>query len=53
MNRSEAESWTDEAPPPAEDDAIRAAIAEGLARARRGEFATEEEVEAAYRRFRE
>ena len=48
-----AESWTDESDPPPEDDATRAAIAEGLAEARRGEFATEEEVEEAYRQFRE
>ncbi len=35
-----------------EDDETRAAIAEGLEQARRGEFATPEEVEAAYAKFR-
>jgi predicted transcriptional regulator len=35
-----------------EDDETRAAIAEGLAQIERGEFATEEEVEAAFARFR-
>ncbi len=37
---------------PDEDDATRAAIAEGLAQADRGEFAGEEEVAAAFGRFR-
>ena len=44
-----------EAQPPSierEDDATRGAIAEGLEQARRGDFASEEEVEAAYARFR-
>lgn len=37
---------------PAEDDATRAAIAEGIAQADRGEFATDEDVAAALARFR-
>jgi predicted transcriptional regulator len=47
-----AESWTDDADRPAEDDATRAAIANGIAQARRGEFATDEEVGEAFKRFR-
>jgi len=47
-----AESWSDDGTPGAEDEAARAAIAEGIAQADRGEFATDEEVEEAYRRFR-
>jgi predicted transcriptional regulator len=35
-----------------EDDATKAAIAEGFAQIERGEFATDEEVEAAFARFR-
>jgi len=35
-----------------EDDLTRVAIAEGLAQARRGEFASSEEVAAAFARFR-
>jgi len=35
-----------------EDEATKKAIREGLAQARRGEFATDEDVEAAYARFR-
>jgi hypothetical protein len=46
------QSWTGEAAPPPEDDATRAAIANGIAQARRGEFATDAEVAAAYARFR-
>lgn len=34
-----AESWTDPGDPPAEDEATRAAIAEGIAQADRGVFA--------------
>ena len=45
-----AEAWTRQTPP--EDAATRAAIAEGLAQADRGEFATEAEVAAAFARFR-
>ena len=45
-----AQGWTDEAP--AEDAAARAAIAEGIAQGRRGEFATDAEVAEAYARFR-
>lgn len=33
------------------DDSTRAAVAEGLAQARRGEFATDEEVVRAFNRF--
>ena len=35
-----------------EDDATRAAIAEGIAQADRGEFATDAQVVAAFARFR-
>jgi predicted transcriptional regulator len=35
-----------------EDAATRAAIAEGIAEARRGEFATDEEVAEVFARFR-
>ena len=45
-----AQSWTDDRP--AENDAARAAIANGIAQGRRGEFATDEEVAEAYKRFR-
>ncbi len=45
-----AAAWTRPSPP--EDDATRTAIAEGLAQADRGEFATSAEVEAAFARFR-
>ena len=48
-----AQSWTAEASRPAEDDATRAAIANGIAQGRRGEFATDAEVAEAYKRFRE
>lgn len=37
---------------PDEDDATRAAIGEGLAQADRGEFATDDQVAAAFARFR-
>jgi predicted transcriptional regulator len=37
---------------PDEDDATRAAIAEGIAQADRGEFATDDQVKAAFARFR-
>ena len=47
-----AEGWTDDTARPAEDDDTRAAIANGIAQARRGEFATETEVAEAYARFR-
>ena len=47
-----AQSWTDDTDRPAEDDATRAAIANGIAQARRGEFATDEEVAEAYKRLR-
>jgi hypothetical protein len=48
-----AASWADDTARPAEDDATRAAIADGIARGRRGEFATDAEVAEAYARFRE
>ena len=47
-----AESWTDDATPAPEDDATRAAIANGIAQGHRDEFATDAEVAAAYARFR-
>jgi hypothetical protein len=47
-----AQRWTDDAAPPPEDDATRAAIANGIAQARRGELAPDAEVAAAYARFR-
>ena len=47
-----AQSWTDDAARPPEDDATRAAIANGIAQGQRGEFATDEEVVEAYARFR-
>jgi hypothetical protein len=47
-----AESWTSESDRPAEDDATRTAISEGIAQGRRGEFAGEAEVAEAYARFR-
>ncbi|MEQ1710847.1 MAG: hypothetical protein ABL908_05545 [Hyphomicrobium sp.] len=37
---------------PVEDDATRAAIAEGVAQADRGEFATDQQVAEAFARFR-
>ena len=37
---------------PVEDDATRAAIANGIAQGHRGEFATDTEVAEAYARFR-
>jgi chorismate mutase len=48
-----AESWADDHARPVEDDATRAAIANGIAQGRRGEFATDAEVAKAYARFRE
>ena len=48
-----AQGWTDDAARPAEDDATRAAIANGIAQGRRGEFATDAEVAKTYTRFRE
>ena len=48
-----AQGWTDDAARPVEDDRTRKAIAEGIAQGRRGEFATDAEVDAAYKRFRE
>jgi hypothetical protein len=47
-----AQGWTGAVAPPTEDDATRAAIANGIAQGRRGEFATDAEVAAAYARFR-
>lgn len=44
--------WADETDRPAEDDATRAAIARGIEQGRRGEFATDDEVAAAFARFR-
>ena len=45
-----AEAWTREAPP--EDAETRAAIAEGLAQADRGEFVSDADVAVAFARFR-
>ncbi len=45
-----ADEWA--GPIVVEDDHTRAAIAEGIAQANRGEFATDAEVEAAFARFR-
>ncbi len=47
-----AESLTGHVTLPGEDEATRAAIATGIAQARRGEFATDAEVAEAFRRFR-
>lgn len=47
-----AQSWTSDAAPAPEDDATRAAITNGIAQGRRGEFATDAEVATAYARFR-
>jgi len=46
------QTLAEEAERPAEDEATRAAIGEGIEQARRGEFATESEVAEAYVRFR-
>jgi hypothetical protein len=46
------QGWTDDETRPAEDAATRAAIAESIAEARRGEFATDEEVAEAFAGFR-
>lgn len=46
------QSWSIGAAEPPEDDATRVAIADGIEQARRGEFASDEEVAAAYARFR-
>jgi hypothetical protein len=47
-----AQSWIDETRIAPEDVAARVAIANGIAQGRRGEFATDAEVAAAYARFR-
>jgi len=47
-----AQDWINNAARPAEDDATRAAIANGIAQGHRGEFATDAEVDEAYKRFR-
>ncbi|HEY1245853.1 MAG TPA: hypothetical protein VGF29_13590 [Hyphomicrobiaceae bacterium] len=47
-----AQGWIDDAKTPPENDATRAAIAHGIAQGRRGDFATDTEVAAAYARFR-
>jgi hypothetical protein len=44
-------SWSDAKLPP-EDEVTRTAIGNGIAQGRRGEFASDEEVAAAYARFR-
>lgn len=48
-----AQSWTDDAHHCGEDELTRTAIANGISEARRGEFATDAEVDEAYKRFRE
>jgi predicted transcriptional regulator len=48
-----SQGWLEDAARPVEDDATRRAIANGIAQACRGEFATDEEVAKAYARFRE
>jgi hypothetical protein len=45
--------WTDDAARPVEDDATRAAIANGVAQGQRGEFTSDAEVARAYARFRD
>lgn len=47
-----AREWADETARPTEDEATRSAIAEGIEQGRRGEFASDEEVTAAFARFR-
>jgi hypothetical protein len=47
-----AQGWIDDAKIPPENDATRAAIAHRIAQGRRGDFATDAEVAAAYARFR-
>ncbi|HEX2888827.1 hypothetical protein [Vineibacter terrae] len=47
------QSWTEDGARLHEDEATRAAIAEGIAQGGRGEFATETEVVEAYKRFRQ
>jgi hypothetical protein len=47
-----AQDWAEGTSRPPEDDDTQAAIAEGIAQEKRGEFATDDEVEEAYRRFR-
>jgi predicted transcriptional regulator len=47
-----ADDWSDDAIRPAENDATLAAIANGIAQGRRGEFATDAEVAEAFARFR-
>ena len=46
------QGWTDDPDRPPEDDETRAAIAQGMAEANRGEFATDAAVEEAFKRFR-
>lgn len=48
-----AQSWTEDGARPREDAETRAAIANGIAQGRRGEFATEAEVVEAYKHFQE
>ncbi len=47
-----ARDWAGQTARPDEDEATRAAIARGIEQGRRGEFATDEEVAAAFARFR-
>jgi predicted transcriptional regulator len=52
LSDEHVQRWIDAAPPAPEDDATRAAIANGIAQARRGEFATDAEMAPAYARSR-
>lgn len=47
-----AQSWTAESELPVEDEETRTAIAKGLAEGQSGQFATDEQVDKAFGRFR-
>ena len=47
-----ADDWADDGARPIEDGATRAAISNGIAQGRRGEFATDAEVAEAFARFK-
>jgi hypothetical protein len=47
-----ANDWADGGARPIEDDSTRAAIANGIAQGRRGDFATDAEVAEAFARFK-
>lgn len=48
-----ADDWSDDTVRPAESDATRDAIANGISQGRRSEFATDAEIADAFARFRE